>query len=300
MKPFVRYALLFGAVVVAGGGVAMATINRSQAPAVTAPPAGQTYASARPASARGRSGGKFFVQFDSNHDGKVARDEFNKVLAQEFAQAAGSAPAMSQPQYIALRMKDLRQKTDPMFHRYDWNGDGKLSLEEYAAPERSRFEYADTDGTGAILCGSRSRSISRQGNGGYGYGRSGGSYGAGRSNGGGRGAICKADDLNHDGEVTRAEFDTATAQEFAAAAKAGMLTPDQFYAIVAGHVRDSAVKTFTRLDRNRDGKLDRDEFAASELRYFARLDRNNDGVITRDETTTRRYGGAATEKPGRT
>lgn len=302
MKPFVRYALIFGAVVVAGGGVAMATIYRSAAPAVTAPQPGQSYAAIAPTSARGRSGGKFFAQFDTNHDGKVTRDEFNAVLAQEFAQAAGSAPAMNQQQYIAFRMKDLRQKTDQMFHRYDWNGDGKLSLEEYAAPERSRFEYADTDGSGTILCGSRGRGSSRQSNNGLGYGqRGGGSYGTGRSSSGGRrGAICKADDLNHDGQVTRAEFDTATAQEFAAAAKGGVLTPDQFYGIVADHVRDSAVKTFARLDRNKDGKLDRDEFAASELRYFARLDRNNDGVILRDEITSRRYGDAGAEKPGRT
>jgi hypothetical protein len=170
-----------------------------------------------------------------------------------------------------------------------------LSLEEYAAPERVRFEAADSDGTGTILCGSRSRSTQRQ-SGSYGDR----SYSFGRSNGGGRGAICKADDLNHDGEVTRAEFDAATAQEFTAAAKGGALTPDQFYGIVASHVRDSAVKTFARLDKNKDGKLDRDEFAASELRYFARLDRNSDGIVTRDETTSRRYGDAGTEKPGRT
>jgi Ca2+-binding EF-hand superfamily protein len=295
MKPYIRYALLLSAVVIASGGVAWATIGRSSAPAVSAPQPAMAYAATVPASSRGRSGGtKFFAQYDLNHDGKVTRDEFNQALAQQFAQAAGSAPTMDQAQYMALRMKDLRQKTDQMFHRYDWNGDGKLSLEEYAAPERVRFESADSDGTGTILCGSRSRSVPRQ----NGYGDR--SYSFGRSSGGGRGAICKADDLNHDGQVTRAEFDTATAQEFSAAAKGGVLTPDQFYGIVASHVRDSAVKTFARLDKNKDGKLDRDEFAASELRYFARLDRNGDGIVTRDETTSRRYGDAGTEKPGRT
>jgi hypothetical protein len=156
-----------------------------------------------------------------------------------------------------------------------------------------RFEAADSDGTGTIVCGSRGRSESRQSSG---YGDR--SYSGRSSGGGGRGAICKADDLDHDGQVTRAEFDTATAQEFAAAAKGGALLPEQFYGIVSSHVRDSAVKTFARLDRNKDGKLDRDEFAASELRYFARLDRNNDGTVTRDETTSRRYAGNG--KPGRT
>ncbi len=295
MKPYIRYALISGAVVVAGGGVAAAMIGRSSAPAVSAPPSGLAYAATAP-SARGRSGGgKFFAQFDLNHDGKVTRDEFNQALAQQFAEAAGSAQAMTQVQYMAFRMKDLHQKADQMFHRYDWNGDGKLSLEEYAEPERARFESADSDGTGTILCGSRSRSTPRENNS---FSERG--YGSGRSSGGGRGAICKADDLNHDGQVTRAEFDTATAQEFTAAAKGGALLPEQFYGIVSGHVRDSAVKTFARLDKNHDGKLDRDEFAASELRYFARLDRNSDGTVTRDETTSRRYGDAGTEKPGRT
>jgi Ca2+-binding EF-hand superfamily protein len=299
MKPFIRYALILGAVVVAGGGVAMATINRSSAPVASAPPSGDAYSAVAPSAGRGRSGGgKFFAQFDLNHDGKVTRDEFEKALAQEFALAAGASQTMSEPQYTAFRMKDLRQKADQMFHRYDWNGDGRLSLEEYATPERVRFQYADRDGTGVILCGSRGHSDTpRESASAYGdrsYG------GEGRSSGGGRGAICKADDLNHDGQVTRAEFDSATAQEFAAGAKGGALTADQFYAIVAGHVRDSAVKTFARLDKNHDGKLDHDEFAASELRYFARLDRNNDGVITRDETTSRRTGDTGTRKPGRT
>jgi Ca2+-binding EF-hand superfamily protein len=306
MKPYIRYALISGAVVVAGGGVALATLGRSSAPGVSAPPSALAYAATAPSMARGRSGGtKFFAQYDLNHDGKVTRDEFNQALAQQFAQAAGTGQAIDQSQYMAFRMKDLRQKTDQMFHRYDWNGDGKLSLQEYAEPERVRFEYADSGGTGAIQCGSRSRSAPLQNSGrndyGYGGGRSSGdNYGGGRGSGGGRGAICKADDLNHDGQVTRAEFDTATAQEFAAVAKGGALSPEQFYGIVAGHVRDSAVKTFARLDKNHDGKLDRDEFAASELRYFARLDRNSDGTITRDETTARRYGDAASGKPGRT
>ena len=299
MKPFVQYALICGAVVVAGGGVATAMIARSSAPAVSTPSPAPVYAAS--ASTRGRNGGgKFFAEYDLNHDGKVTREEFNQALAQEFAQAAGSASAMTQAQYIAFRMKDLRQKADQMFHRYDWNGDGKLSLEEYAQPERVRFEAADSDGTGTIVCGSRGRSASLQNISFNARGANSYGYGSGRGSGGGRGAICKADDLNHDGQVTRAEFDTATAQEFAAAAKGGALSPDQFYGIVAGHVRDSAVKTFARLDKNHDGKLDRDEFAASELRYFARLDRKGDGIITRDEMTTRRYGDTGTEKPGRT
>ncbi|HEY2033697.1 MAG TPA: EF-hand domain-containing protein [Rhizomicrobium sp.] len=295
MKPIIRYALLISAVVIAGGGVAMAVMGRPHTPVATGAAATPAYRYAGTAASGRSGGGKFFALYDLDHDNRVTRDEFSKALAQEFAQSAGAASAMTEAQYMAYRMKDLRQKTDQMFHRDDWNGDGKLSLEEYAAPERVRFEYADSDGAGIITCGGRSRaSAPRQ----ISFGAR--AYGGNGRGGNGRGAICKNDDLNHDGQVTRAEFDQATAQEFASAAKGGSLTPDQFYGIVSAHVRDSAVKMFARLDKNHDGKLDREEFAASELRYFARMDRNGDGIVTRDEISQRRYGANGNSKPGRT
>ncbi|HEY5337681.1 MAG TPA: EF-hand domain-containing protein [Rhizomicrobium sp.] len=295
MKPFIRYGLILSAVVVAGGGFALAAIHMPPSTMPVSP--AQVYSASGGSSHSNRGGGKFFAEFDLNHDGKVTHEELDRALAQEFAQSAGSSPAMTEAQFITYRLKDLREKTDQMFHRADWNGDGRLSLEEYATPERVRFEYADRDGTGIITCGhnapARSRGDSQRG------GRT--AYGARGHGGGGRGGFCKSDDLNHDGQITRAEFDTATAQEFASAAKGGSLTPDQFYGIVSAHIRDSAAHMFTRLDTNHDGKLDRGEFAATEARYFARMDRNNDGAVTRDEISSqRRYGANGTAKPGRT
>lgn len=280
MKPIVRYALLLSAVVVAGGGVAAAQLDRTPAPA-------RTYSGKSGDFSHGRGAAKFF-QNDLNHDGKVTRDEMNRSTAQQFAQSAGSAPAIGQAQFVAFRMKDLRQHTGQMFRRADWNGDGRLSLEEYMTPERVRFEYADRDGTGVIACGFRSAGFAGQ----AGKPR-------GHSGGRGRGGFCKSADLNHDGKVTRGEFDKAMQQEFTAAAKGAPLSADAYFGIIAAHVRDSSAKMFSRLDRNHDGKIDRAEFAQSQTRTFARLDRNNDGVVTRDEYYAgRRTASNYRRKPG--
>lgn len=272
MKPIVRYALLLSAVVIAGGGVAAAQLDRTPA----SPPPPRQYAGSGTSFGHSRGSAKFF-QYDLNHDGKVTRDEMNRALAQQFSQAAGSAPAIGQAQFVAFRMKDLREHVGQMFRRADWNGDGKLSLEEYMTPERVRFEYADRDGTGVIACGIRNAGLSDGPNKKRGHG-----------GGRGRGGFCKAADLNHDGQVTHAEFDKSVQQEFAAAAKGGSLSVDAYYGIISAHVRDSAGKMFARLDKNHDGKVDRGEFAESQTRYFAKLDRNNDGVVTRDEFTAGR------------
>jgi Ca2+-binding EF-hand superfamily protein len=281
MKPIVRYALLLSAVVIAGGGVAAAQMDRKAV-------AQRGYSSNGASYSHSRGAAKFF-KYDVNHDGKVTRDEMNRALAQQFAQAAGAAPAIGQAQFIAYRMKDLRAHTVQMFRRADWNGDGRLSLEEYMTPERVRFQYADREGTGVIACGFHPAAT--KGEGGY--------RGRGHGGGRGRGGFCKSADLNHDGQVTHAEFDKAMQQEFAAAAKGGSLNADAYFGIIAAHVRDSSARMFARLDKNHDDKIDRGEFAESQTRYFAKLDRNNDGVVTRDEFYAgRRTASAYSRKPG--
>jgi Ca2+-binding EF-hand superfamily protein len=261
MKPIVRYALLLSAVVIAGGGIAAAQMDKK--PAVQSRP----YSKVNTPSGHARGVAKFF-RYDLNHDGKVTRDEMNRVLAQEFSQVAGSAPAIGQAQFIAYRMKDLRMHTQQMFHRADWNNDGKLSLEEYMTSERTRFERADRKGAGVISCGFQPSQAKPD------------PKGRGRNSGRG---FCKAADLNHDGQVTHAEFDKAMQQEFVSAAKAGSLNEQAYFSMIAAHVQASNTKKFARLDKNHDGKVDRGEFAESQTRYFTRLDRNHDGVVTRDE-----------------
>jgi Ca2+-binding EF-hand superfamily protein len=286
MKQTVRYGLLLGAALAVGTGVAIARMGGSSAPApkASASPA-QNYQSY---SGRGRFAEKFLAEFDINKDGKVTHDEFNRTLAHEFMTATNGAPAMTSEQYANMHLKDLRAQAADSFHRIDWNGDGKITLDEYLASERDRFGAMDRDGSGVISCGSSrgsrgdgdtapsSRSRSSGGSTSRGFGSR------------GRSSLCYSDDLNKDGKVTRAEFDKVTEQQFNAFAKSGALNAEQYYQLLAAQSRAISARVFQRLDKDRDGKLTLAEFAASQERLFARLDKNNDGVITEDELTSSR------------
>jgi Ca2+-binding EF-hand superfamily protein len=262
-----------------------------------------------PDSARGHFADRFLAEFDLNHDGKVPRDEFNKAVAKEFYSGSGGAQTMSQDQFIALRTRDLKQRVTELFHRSDWNGDGKLSFDEFAAPERSRFEQLDRDGTGVVQCSARAsfadEEPSRGGNeppapAQY-ASRRGGTRGTGGSRG--RGAFCADNDLNRDGHVTHAELDQSLHQQFQAAAKGGQfLSLDQLYALELARYREIDARIFQRINTSYNGKLTLQEYSASEAKFFARLDKNGDGVITEDELASRRRnppGTARVAKAGR-
>jgi Ca2+-binding EF-hand superfamily protein len=267
MKKSIRYGLLIGAAIVAGAGAALAAMQAQHPP---------SYAQQHPQGrGHGRGPGRFFAEYDLNHDGKVTRDEVNKVVAQRFAQATSGGKAMNQQQLADSRTRNARQHVEDAFRRSDWNGDGRLSFDEYANPIRARFERADKRAAGFIVCRPPANGANgaRDGN-----GRGGRSH-----NPRGAGGFCPRDDLNHDGKVTRAELDKALAQQFAAASKGGSLTRDQFMAMEVTRSRTTSGRMFQRMDQNHDGTVTLAEFGASQQRMFERMDANHDGAITRDE-----------------
>jgi Ca2+-binding EF-hand superfamily protein len=291
MNNSLRYALIMGSTLVLGGGIAVAQMNHSRSAGSSVSAEAATYQDGYPV--RGRAAEKFLTEFDVKKDGRVTHDEFNRTLAHEFSVATGGAQSMSLEQYAGIHAKDLRQEASQLFHGMNWKGDGRLTLDEYMAAERSRFEYLDRDGAGAIACRS-SRSRGADGAPAH-ASRSGRSDTSTSGLGGARGrtSICYTDDLNKDGQVTRAEFDKANTQQFNQFAKNGSMNQEQFFQMLFAQSRAISERVFRRLDRDDVGKITLQEWAAPQERLFARLDKNNDGVVTLDELTSSRRGRVA-------
>lgn len=288
MKQTVRYGLILGAALAVGTGVAIAGMRVSSAAQERGDQNGGGQAAAfQTYSGRGRFAEKFLAEFDTNKDGKVTHDEFNKTLAHEFAAATRGGPMMNLDQYSAIHLKDLRDQAGENFHRIDWNGDGKITLDEYMSSERDRFEQMDRDGSGVISCSSSRSSRQSEDTPAPSRRSSGGSGGRGVGSRG-RSSLCYNYDANKDGKVTRAEFDKLTQQQFAAFAKGGSLNSEQYYQLLVAQSRAISARVFLRLDRDHDGKLSLAEFAASQEKLFTRLDKNNDGVVTEDELASSR------------
>lgn len=218
-------------------------------------------------------------------DGKVTHAEFDKMLADRFAELSGGSDTMTAEQFAAGHGDGMAKHGSAMFARLDWNSDGKISPDEFTAAERARFQRMNRDGSGVISCG-------KEGEGAHADAlgpppdRDAPHHGGWMH----RGHemmdrhFCADNDLNKDGKVTRVEFDSGIAKRFAEISGAsGGISQDQLAAELARRGHEVSEHRFQHLDTNSDGKLTLAEFSAPEERMFAYFDKNKDGVITKDE-----------------
>ena len=186
-----------------------------------------------------------------------------------------------------------------MMARADTNGDGMISRAEFIAQADQRFARLDANGDGQLA----------------------GDELNGRS--GGPSKRLLAADANHDGVITRAEFEAQAADRFARLDTNGdgQISPDEMKAMMdrlrtargaagddgappapppgANGVAFSQAATpedaptagkhhhgrnlMARLDTNGDGKITREEMRAEADKRFDKLDTNHDGVIDQTE-----------------
>ena len=270
-----KIALLLGAAVLLGGtGLAFAEMDGPTPP--DGPMDGLMH--------RERLSERLLREFDTNHDGKISHGEYNNAIGTRFAAATHGAKQMTAEQFWNIHQTRATIHAAAMFRRVDWSADGRLTLEEFAAPQRAHFEMLDRDGTGTVSCGAEGPKPGGLGHGRHGFhnrhGRGFGSFGLSR--------FCGRADSSRDGTVTRAELDGMIAKDFSAATNgAATMSPAQFSAAQAARFHEMNDGMFKRLDDNNDGKLTLVEFAEPEEKLFDRLDRDRDGVITGDEMRPR-------------
>jgi hypothetical protein len=131
MKLNVKAALFVGAVsIVAGTDLALAQMDGP------APPDGPMQGLRH---REGRLADRLLAEFDLNHDGKVTHTEFNTVIASRYGKTVHGGKGLALEQFTALHMAEFQKHTADMFKRIDWKGDGKITLEEFAAPQRAHF-----------------------------------------------------------------------------------------------------------------------------------------------------------------
>jgi len=160
-----------------------------------------------------------------------------------------------------------------MLQKWDANGDGKISLDEYLAAATARFEQVDTQNTGAVTADQIANSrqaherIERRAE-----------------------ALVKHLDTAGNGYVTQDEFVAAAKTRFAKLDRNGdgKLTPDELNAPhgdkAPGPKRAQfAERRFEKLDSNHDGVVTLNEYVAAAVAKFKELDVAGNGRITADE-----------------
>ncbi len=211
----------------------------------------------------------------------------------------------------AEQMQPPSKRGEMMFSKFDANGDGKVSYDEYTAA-KSKFhqkkqsqhmERMDVDKDGAISANEfthwqkmkQQHNKAKKGHMGNGK-KGGGKHGMNPEN---KGEYFERCDKNGDGKIEKSEmqqiFNEKADKIFAKRDKNkdGVITKDEME-------RKTPEQRFAEHDINGDGKIDQEEMAkfreARSKKHFEMKDKNNDGYIDQSEFGKRKGKGGGSYK----
>ena len=194
-------------------------------------------------------GATMTIQFQTK---KLKRALFARVLVGVVAAVVAAQPASA-------------QKGD-RFQRLDVNRDGVITLPDLLAVSDRRVKLMDTDGDGAVtraefMAFQEKRARKRVDR------------------------IFNRLDANRHGKISLAKATGRTKRRLtrADANGDGMVTRTELLEQLRRRAARWQGRIFTRFDRDRDGRISRDERVAATQVRFRRLDSNNDGNISRTE-----------------
>ncbi|MBW8639779.1 EF-hand domain-containing protein [Hoeflea sp. WL0058] len=259
------------------------------------------------------SGRKAIREFDANGDGVVSQADVDAVMAEKFEAMSGDDGTVDLEQFKVYWSEQARPRMVRGFQRFDRDGDGQITREEFDGVSNAMFTLLDRDGSGELTRpapgeGPRAdnrpersgpRGEGKPGRGGPDgsdkkmgmRGDRGGKHHGGRHGYGGHGRmggqlammeIMERFDIDGDGKITRAEFDevrTATFDE--AAGPGGTVDLEAFAGVWSTMTNRMMVKAFQQMDVDGNLEVTAEEFSAPTKDIVKRFDRNGDGVLTK-------------------
>jgi len=191
----------------------------------------------------------------------------NKRLVLLATLASITAAAIAQP------VDGSSKVSARLLQKWDANGDGRISLDEYLAAAGARFEQADTQNKGAVTADQIANSA-------HAHERM-----ERRAEG-----LVKHLDTDGKGFVTADEFAAAAKTRFAKLDRNGdgKLTPDELSTLgrnkAPAQKREQLVERhFDKLDNNHDGIITLNEYVAAAVAKFKELDIAGHGRVTAEE-----------------
>jgi hypothetical protein len=94
---------------------------------------------------------EFLLRYDANNDGQITRSELEAGLRQDFRQADTNHDGRLDPdEVLAANQRRIHIDQSIAIPLIDWNHDGFVDFDEFAAPMRSLFEQYDLDDDGVV------------------------------------------------------------------------------------------------------------------------------------------------------